>query len=206
MSETIDLFNDHQLETVLEDQGLLQYQSNFLQTSQCMSLLEQLPEQLCLQQEPIRLFGKSVLQPRLSGWVADSHIEYAYSGLNSPAQTWPDSLTQVREQLSSRLQKSFNGVLCNYYRDGDDYMGWHSDNERALGHQPIIASISIGAERRFDIRKKGQKDYRSIVLQSGSLLLMSGDMQQYWEHRLPKDKKIHSPRVNLTFRHIKFRS
>ena len=195
------LFNG--LTTVFDEQGTVAYQADFLDHQLADQLFTDIKASIRLQQEAIQLFGQSILQPRLTAWVADEDIEYQYSGLNSPPQPWVPGLAMLKDKLASACQQTFNGVLCNYYRHGHDYMGWHSDNEDSLGQQPLIASLSLGADRRFDLRKRGEKSYRSITLQHGSLLVMSGDLQQHWQHRLPKQTKQDKPRLNLTYRLIK---
>lgn len=192
-------------ETLLSEQGKVQYQGDFIDTALATHLFKDIQNTVTLRQEAISLFGKSVLQPRLTAWIADPEVEYEYSGLRSPAQTWTPLLLELKNRLEVALNHHFNGVLCNYYRNGQDYMGWHSDDEQSLGQQAVIASISLGAERRFDLRKKRQKmaeSLSSVILQHGSLLVMSGQLQQYWQHRLPKQSHVDSPRINLTFRSI----
>lgn len=136
-------------------------------------------------------------------WYADTDVHYQYSGRDCRALAWPGSLLALRRLLEQKLQQSFNGVLGNYYRDGNDAMGWHSDDERSLGQQPLIASISLGAGRDFLLRRKDDHTHKlTLHLQHGSLLLMAGGTQQYWQHALPRRKNVADARINLTFRHI----
>ena len=188
--------------TIIDVDGDVVFYPHFYTQALSDQWLMALQSELDLKQENIILFGKKVLQPRLTAWVANSTVEYEYSGLNSIPQPWTDTALLMRSSLEQALGITFNGMLANYYRHGDDYMGWHRDNEASLGPKPVIASISLGVERRFDFRHRLTKDIKSIELSHGSLLVMKGDTQQHWEHRLPKQRQCPHPRLNLTFRHI----
>jgi alkylated DNA repair dioxygenase AlkB len=148
------------------------------------------------------MFGKSVTEPRLSTWHADPGLNYTYSGLERIAQPWTTQLLHVRQLCEIVTSHTFNGVLVNLYRNGSDHLGWHSDDEKVNGPEPIIASISLGAERRFDFRHRDTKEVVSTKLPHGSLLVMSGLSQKCWVHRLPKTPRLETPRINLTFRHL----
>lgn len=154
--------------------------------------------------EKIQIFGCKVLQPRLTAWYGDVGTEYSYSGLMNYPLRWTDSLIDIKKQVEEVLACEFNSVLCNFYRNGQDSMGWHQDNEIELGEDPVIASVSIGATRLFQMRHKIDKtqDRLKFELQNGSLLIMSGQTQQYWQHQVPKTKKDVGERINLTFRKI----
>jgi len=150
------------------------------------------------------LFGKWVNQPRLMAWYGDQNAVYTYSGLKNNPKPWNDVLTLVRQNLQDTLGVNFNSVLCNLYRDGNDSMGWHQDNEPELGAEPVIASVSLGATRRFRLRHKFNKAIKpiSIDLEHGSLLVMQGKTQEYWQHQIPKTKRSVNSRINLTYRNI----
>ncbi|HMB42412.1 MAG TPA: alpha-ketoglutarate-dependent dioxygenase AlkB [Luteimonas sp.] len=151
----------------------------------------------------IRLFGRLVDSPRLSCWIGDPGTAYAYSGTRFEPQAWPAALVPVRERLSRETGVDFNSVLANCYRNGRDAMGWHSDNERALGRQPVIASLSLGQARRFVFRERtGSRGKHALVLPNGALLLMAGDTQSLYQHALPATAKPVAARINLTFRRI----
>ena len=151
------------------------------------------------QQEPIQIFGKMVMQPRLTACYGEKSV--AYSGISMQPHPWTDLLLDIRRRVEERAQVQFNSVLLNYYRDGNDSMGWHRDNERELGTQPVIASLSFGATRKFRLRQyKKEGSPVSIDLLSGSLLLMRGETQHVWEHQVPKTSKPVGGRVNMTFR------
>ena len=148
------------------------------------------------------LFGKKVSEPRRSAWIADNDIHYVYSGVERPAHIWTPTLTSIRDAITHETGHTFNSVLANLYRDGNDAMGWHSDDEPCNGPEPVIASVSFGAERRFDFRHRTSKEKASVVLPHGSLLLMSGLSQHCWQHSIARSKKVTSPRINLTFRFV----
>ena len=151
----------------------------------------------------IRLFGREVDSPRRSCWIGDPGAGYRYSGSEFAPRPWPRPLLPIRARLRDELDLDFNSVLANLYRDGRDRMGWHRDDERALGVQPVIASISLGAARRFVLKQRADaKISRGITLPHGSLLLMAGDTQAHYRHALPATAKAVGPRINLTFRRI----
>lgn len=151
----------------------------------------------------IRLFGRQVDSPRLSCWIGDADASYTYSGTRFEPHPWPVALLPVRAQLARELEVDFNSVLANLYRDGRDSMGWHSDAEAELGSQPVIASLSLGAVRRFVLKSRSDPALkRAIELPHGSLLLMRGDTQRNYRHALPRTARPVGARINLTFRRI----
>ncbi|NRF40252.1 alpha-ketoglutarate-dependent dioxygenase AlkB [Pedobacter foliorum] len=166
--------------------------------------LDRLTEEVEWRQEPIKMFGKEVLQPRFTAFYGDDGVNYTYSGITMYATPWTATLLRIKESIEMMLETKFNACLLNHYRDGKDYMGWHRDNEKNLGKFPVIASVSFGASRIFQFRNyKDKLPIVSIELTHGSLLIMKGGTQQYWEHRLPKTVVETQPRINLTFRMIK---
>ena len=151
----------------------------------------------------IRLFGREVDSPRRSCWIGDPDAAYTYSGTRFLPQPWPEALRPVRERLARELGVDFNSVLANFYRDGRDYMGWHGDAEAELGPQPVIASLSLGAVRRFVLKSRSNPTLkRAVELPHGSLLLMRGDTQRNYRHALPRTARPVGARINLTFRRI----
>lgn len=172
-------------------------------------LFDALRRQAAWSQHRIRMMGKTVACPRLSAWYGDAGVEYEYSGLPLSASGWIDPLSVIRRRVEHLAGQSFNSVLLNLYRDGRDSMGWHSDDERSLGVNPVIASVSLGAVRRFKLRPRlksaagGQlAPAVTIDLPDGSLLLMAGATQHHWHHALPKTQRQVGERINLTFRQI----
>lgn len=153
----------------------------------------------------IRLFGREVDSPRLSCWIGDPDAAYEYSGTRFQPRPWPAALLPVRERLRAEAGIDFNSVLANLYRDGRDRMGWHSDDERELGPRPAIASLSLGAGRRFVLKHRVDPARRiALALPHGSLLLMRGDTQRNYRHALPPTARPMGERINLTFRRITF--
>jgi alkylated DNA repair dioxygenase AlkB len=148
----------------------------------------------------IPMFGREVTEPRLSAWIADPGTAYRYSGRDRTVHDWLPVLSDLRDRAGDVAKSPFNGVLANLYRNGHDHMGWHADDERSLGPDPIIASVSLGADRRFDFRHRTTGEVVSTVLPHGSLLVMSGPVQRWWKHRIPKAPKVPTQRVNLTYR------
>lgn len=193
-------------DTRLEPAGRIQFWPQWLAPSQAEALLQCTIEELNWRQLPVRMFGRWIPQPRLVDFHADPGVSYTYAGLRLSGHGWPEWLDQLRCAVAEVAGVEFNSVLCNLYRDGRDYMGWHADDETELGLNPCIASISLGASRRFVLRPKGKQcepaqrhEYR---LDSGSLMLMAGDLQHRWQHQLPKALRVKEHRVNLTFRRI----
>lgn len=157
----------------------------------------------------IRLFGREHDSPRLSCWIGDPGVAYTYSRTRFEPRRWPAALAAVRARVEQACGTRFNSVLANLYRDGRDSMGWHSDDEPELGAQPLIASLSLGAERRFRFRRRRSRgesvrpgDTVELVLPHGSLLRMAGATQRLYRHDLPRMRGITAPRINLTFRWI----
>ena len=151
----------------------------------------------------IRLFGREVDSPRLSCWIGDADAVYTYSGTRFEPRPWPQALLPIRARLTREVGIDFNSVLANLYRDGHDSMGWHSDAEAELGPRPVIASLSLGAVRRFVLKSRsGAGLKQAIELPHGSLLLMRGETQRNYRHALPRTTRPIAARINLTFRRI----
>ena len=149
------------------------------------------------------MFGKAVKIPRRQVWMGDAHCRYRYSGTCFEPQPWQPQVKAMAQQVSAFLRRPFNCVLLNLYADGQQHMGWHADNEKELGHDPQIASLSLGATRRFELKHRAAPWQLALDLTPGSLLLMAGGCQQHWLHRLPKQSRVSTCRLNLTFRYIK---
>ena len=181
----------------------LRFAPDWLAAAEADALLVSLGEGIHWQIHRIRLFGREVDSPRLSCWIGDEDAAYAYSGTRFRPHPWPAALIPIRQRLADELGCAFNSVLANRYRDGRDCMGWHSDNESALGPQPLIASLSLGATRRF-VLKHREESLRKLELElpHGSLLVMGGDTQRNYKHSLPRTARPVGERINLTFRRI----
>lgn len=174
----------------------------FYSAADSYQLFRQLMELVDWQQLPITVYGKTWPEPRLTSWVGDAEAVYSYSGQARRPVAWFEPLSSLRDQLSEVAGVRFNSVLVNCYQDGNHGVGWHSDNETELGSSPTIASLSLGATRRFRVRHKSDKSIpaRSFDLRAGNLLIMDGCSQRDWQHAVPKVKSTVGPRINLTFR------
>lgn len=179
---------------------------HFLAPAEAAALLTELAAAVPWRHEPIKLFGKDVLQPRLTAWYGDAGASYCYSGLQLKPLPWLPALQELRQRVQAAAGTTFNSVLLNLYRHGQDSMGWHADDEPELGSNPVIASLSLGATRRFRLRPRPGAGFThtpvGLELGSGSLLLMQGETQHYWQHAVPKTARPTEPRLNLTFRKV----
>jgi alkylated DNA repair dioxygenase AlkB len=187
-----------------EKGGVLEFDSSFLPKSEADFLLEFLRANVSWEQKfyTDRRTGKQMVQPRLTAWYADnSKMAYSYSGVTQVVQPWLPELLELKKKIEAVSGAEYNSVLLNFYRDGTDSVGFHADDEKELGNDPNIASISLGATRDFWMREKNSL-YTSIdfELNNGSLLIMSGTTQKYWQHSIPKAFGLKEGRINLTFR------
>ncbi|MGL5872261.1 MAG: alpha-ketoglutarate-dependent dioxygenase AlkB family protein [Xenococcaceae cyanobacterium] len=178
---------------------------NFFEELESDRLFQELLNNINWRQDKITFFGKEVNLPRLTAWYGDENKSYKYSGITMNPDTWTPTLLAIEERVEKIVEIKFNSVLLNLYRNGKDYVSWHSDDEPELGKNPIIASVSFGATRRFQLRHRSNKDLDTveIALTHGSLLLMKGSTQHFWKHQVPKTSKVLTERINLTFRVIK---
>lgn len=153
--------------------------------------------------DTIKIFGKEHKLPRISAWYGDNDKSYMYSGIKLSPNPWTSKLNLLRDELEVVCKRHFNSVLLNWYRTGEDYISWHADDEPELGTNPMIASINFGESRRFLLRLKDDHSCKlEIPLHHGSLLVMAGAIQHYWQHSVPKQKRVKGSRLNLTFRTI----
>jgi len=187
------------------DPGLFTYTPSFLAEPEADRALERLWRELEWSQREITLFGRRVLQPRLLAWYGDIEAVYSYSGLTLEPLPWHPLLRRMRQRIEQFSGCRFNSVLANAYRDGRDSMGWHSDDEQELGPAPSIASLTLGATRRFLLRPKcsgggARRASLGLTLGHGSLLMMQGESQQLFQHALPRTRQPVGLRINLTFR------
>jgi len=175
---------------------------NLFDSFQCQRLYDDLMEYAAWQQDLIKIYGRKIPIPRLTAWYGNEGISYTYSGILMQPHAWTETLLSVKKPIETRLPCKFNSVLLNQYRNGKDSVDWHSDDEPELGKNPTIASFSVGASRKFQMRSRLNSDKIEMLLNSGDLLIMSGETQQNWQHRIPKMLKVTEPRINLTFRTI----
>ena len=174
----------------------------FFTSAESNALLESFISKLPWESMTIKMFGRDTKIPRLQCWIGDEGCEYRYSGKQLNRQIWNQDLTMIRKKIFKELKIDFNSVLANYYRDGKDSMGWHSDDEKELGPNPTIASISFGSERDLVFRSKISKKTLAIPQTNGCLILIDGETQKNWQHSIKKTQKVIGPRINLTFRNI----
>ncbi len=175
----------------------------FFTADESDTLLADLTAHIAWEQKAIQFMGKHVMQPRLIAWYGDEGKSYRYSGLTVQPLAWTPTLLMMKARVEAVAAMTFNSVLLNLYRDGQDSVGWHSDDEPELGTNPVIASVSLGATRNFQFKHKHEPDLKlSVELTHGCLLLMRGTTQHFWKHQIPKTKKVSAPRINLTFRVI----
>lgn len=180
---------------------VLEYHADVFESAMGYVLMDKFIKETPWTQKVVQMYNKQVITPRLSAWYADAET-YDYTSLRkSTPNLWTPELLMLKAIVEPLAGVKFNSVLLNYYRDGNDSVTWHSDNEKALGTHPTIASVTFGQVRSFDIRNKNNhREKYSVRLEHGSLLLMKGNLQAKWDHRIAKSTKVRKPRLNLTFR------
>lgn len=183
----------------LTDGGTITYIPDFFSQKLADKLFEIILKKTPWKQEKT-FYGNSF--PRLTSYYADAGVKYKYSGVAHESLPWPMYLAEVKKRVEKEVGKPFNSLLLNYYRDGKDSIGWHADDEKELGENPIVPSISLGAERVFQIRHEESREKKEFILKNGSLIIMGGTMQHHWKHSVPKTTKPIESRINLTFRNI----
>lgn len=183
---------------------LLEYTEHFVPEQEATVLKELLLKTVPWKQSSQKMYDKEVLTPRLTAWFGDEDKSYQLDGKQFIINPWSYELLSLKQKIEQFSGYRFNSVLLNLYRNGNDSVAWHRDKESELGNRPVIASVSLGEVRNFDFRKvDDHKKKYSLPLAHGSLLIMKGDLQVYWEHRIAKSTKPMQPRINLTFRLIK---
>ncbi|AVR44776.1 alpha-ketoglutarate-dependent dioxygenase AlkB [Christiangramia fulva] len=154
-------------------------------------------------QESMNMYGKEIKFPRLTAWYGENDKPYSFSGITLNPNPWNKELLEIKEKIETEAEVTFNSVLLNRYRDGNDSISWHTDAEKELGKNPVIASVNFGAERKFQLKHIETGEKVELLLKHGSLLVMKGELQHYWKHQVPKTKAKVAERINLTFRVIK---
>ena len=182
--------------------GELYWYKGFYPVTVADQLLTRLCDELAWQKEDIPMFGRRIRVPRLMCWYGDPGACYTYSGVRHEPLPWTETLNSVRRQLEQQCRHDFNSVLANCYRDGRDSMGWHADNEKELGRNPVIASLSLGDARLFCLSHNKTRQKLELVLGHGDLWVMAGALQHHWRHAVPKTKQRKTQRISLTFRKI----
>lgn len=182
----------------------IEYYPHFFSITKANNLFEKLKNEVPWQQDKITVFGQTHPQPRLTALYGNEGKIYAYSNIIMHPHKWNPLLMFIKNEVEDCVGTNFTTVLLNLYRDGKDSNGWHADNEKELGQNPIIASVSFGAARIFHLQHNSNKEWKQkIALEHGSLLVMKGTTQHFWKHQIPKTAKLIGPRINLTFRIIK---
>lgn len=203
-SSNLSLETSMQKEVLIKTDGEVILYPFLFSSTESDQLFLDLNDSVKWKQDIIHLFGKTMPLPRLTAWYGDEGKSYTYSGIEQHPEPWNPTLTSIKSKVEEISEVTFNSVLINLYRNGKDSVSWHSDDEPELGKNPIIASVSFGATRRFSLKHKtSKKDKIDLDLPNGSLLLMKGETQHYWQHQIPKNYKLLDRRINLTFRVIK---
>jgi alkylated DNA repair dioxygenase AlkB len=187
---------------IIEQDGLVLYHENVISDEQIKLFYEELLNNINWENERVVMFGKEIITKRKVAFYSDESIVYTYAGKTKIGLPWKDPLIILKNIVESLTKQTYNACLLNLYHNGDEAMGWHSDNEKEIIANSTIASLSIGASRKFSFKHKVTKETISIQLENGSLLEMKGTIQSHWLHALPKSKKITESRINLTFRQM----
>ena len=187
---------------ILPRNGFVSYLPRVLTELECAHFMSQLKTSLEWESDQLIIFGKKLTTRRKFAWVGDAQCTYTYSGVKKNPQAWVPELQPLKTLAEELAQSELNSCLLNFYHDGNDGMGWHSDDEKELDQHSSIVSLSLGAERKFTFRHKADKTTIPIYLENGSALIMRSPTQEYWQHALPKTKTVSTPRMNLTFRKI----
>jgi len=200
MVRLMDLFGYEPSQNILPYDGTVNYFGPVLGAREAQDYLKILLTTVPWRNDEAIIYGRHIVTARKVAWYGDANYFYTYSGTTKTALAWTRELLALKCLVEGKTGTAFNSCLLNLYHDGNDGMSWHSDDEKSLGTNSTIASLSFGAERKFSFRHKRSGESVSLVLEDGSLLIMKGTTQTYWQHSLPKSKKITAPRINLTFR------
>jgi alkylated DNA repair dioxygenase AlkB len=196
----MDLFNIRRVVNILPFDGSADYYGRMLTTAEAKYYLDRMLKNIEWRNDEAVIFGRHIVTKRKVAWYGDQSYSYAYSGKVRDALPWTVELLELKGRVEQLVGKTFNSCLLNLYHNGEEGMAWHSDDEKTLEPDGAIASLSLGAERKFSFRHRKRRETVSIQLEPGSLLVMHGATQSHWMHALPKTKKVSLPRVNLTFR------
>ncbi len=198
----MDLFNTDLISNILPFDGEVNYYGTVLSIKEAQEYYQKLLENIQWKNDKAIIFGNLIITKRKVAWYAEKPFEYTYSKTTKLALPWTKELLELKNLVEKTTNETYNSCLLNLYHDGSEGMAWHSDGEKDLKKNGAISSLSFGAERKFSFKHKENKQTISIVLEKGSLLVMKGETQTHWLHRLPPTKKVKTPRINLTFRTI----
>ena len=198
----MDLFKETAESNLLPYDGEVLYLGPILSIKEAENYFTKLLQTIPWENDEAVIFGKRIITKRKVAWYANEAYTYTYSKVTKTAKIWTTELLELKKLVETKSGESFNSCLLNLYHDGDEGMAWHSDGEKDLKKNGTIASLSLGAERKFAFKHKRNNQVVDLILHKGSLLLMKGETQHHWVHRLPPTKKVKTPRINLTFRTI----
>ncbi len=198
----MDLFNTNSIQNILPFEGEVLNYGIVLSRNECNQYLNTFLAANFWKPDELIIFGKHIVTNRKVAWFGDTDYKYSYSSSIKHALPWTSELIVLKKLVEEKTGEVFNSCLLNLYHNGNEGMGWHQDNEKELGKNPAIASLSLGATRKFSFKHIESKQNVAVILETGSLLLMKGETQNKWRHSLPKSKKVLKPRINLTFRYI----
>ena len=200
LAPPMDLFGNDPTLNLLPCDGVVNYHGPILSPAETRHYYENLRQRIPWKHDEAIIFGKHIITARMVAWYGNANFSYTYSGTTKQALLWTPELAALKAVVENLTATQFNSCLLNLYQDGNQGMAWHSDDEKSLGRNSTIASVSLGAEREFRMKHKRLDHKISVLLESGSLLVMKGATQSHWLHSIPKSKKITTPRINLTFR------
>lgn len=198
----MDLFSSETIQNILPFDGITNYHGKILDTKQCAFYYQRLMETINFKNDEAIIFGKKIITKRKVAWYGETAFSYTYSKVTKTATIFTKELLELKAIVEQESGETYNSCLLNLYHSGDEGMAYHADGEKMLKKDGAIASLSLGAERKFSFKHKENKQRIDIVLEKGSLLVMKKGTQTHWLHRLPPTKKVNSPRINLTFRTI----
>ena len=198
----MDLFSSEKIQNILPFNGITNYHGKILNKTQCDFYYNSLLENINWKNDEAIIFGKLIITKRKVAWYGDSEYDYTYSKITKKANLWTKELLALKEIVEKESNETYNSCLLNLYHSGEEGMAYHSDGEKMLKKNGAIASLSLGAERKFSFKHKKNKQRIDVFLENGSLLVMKEGTQTNWLHRLPPTKKVNSPRITLTFRTI----
>jgi alkylated DNA repair dioxygenase AlkB len=185
------------------ENGEFQFYPGFFNKNESDVFLMELKNSVLWKQESMNMYGKKIDFPRLTSWYGENDKPYSFSGITLQPNPWTDDMLKIKEKIERLSTVCFNSVLLNLYRNGNDSISWHTDAEKELGFNPVIASVNFGATRKFQLRHIKTKKKLELELSHGSVLIMQGELQHFWQHQVPKTSKPANERINLTFRVIK---
>ena len=198
----MDLFNTSLINNILPFDGITNYHGQILNSQQCAFFYKAFVRSIHWKNDEAFIFGKHIITKRKVAWYGESEFSYTYSNVKKIAMVFTEELLNLKKIIEKESKATYNSCLLNLYHTGEEGMAWHSDDEKMLKKNGEIASVTLGAARKFSFKHKETKQKVDVLLENGSLLVMKGTTQKHWLHRLPPTKKVNSPRINLTFRTI----